>query len=171
MLLDLSLCTVRQWEHNDVPYLVRYANNRNVWINLRNTFPHPYTQADAENYIRASNSQSPVCSFAIEVNGHAVGSIGFILKSDVYQRSIEVGYWLGEEFWGRGIAACALSGLMDYLIHEFDPLRIYACVFDWNKRSGRVLEKAGFQLEGRTQNSVVKDGRVGGEFIYAWIKN
>ncbi|MGB3181193.1 MAG: GNAT family N-acetyltransferase [Cyclobacteriaceae bacterium] len=169
MLLDLALCTIRQWKQTDVPDLVRYANNRAVWFNLRDTFPHPYTEADARKYITISNGQNPVSSFAIEVNGCAAGSIGFMIKSGVYARTVELGYWLAEDFWGRGIATCAASGMLSYVLQKYNPVRVYACCFEWNKGSARVLEKAGFHLEARLKKGIIKDGRVGDELIYAFI--
>ncbi|MFA0962841.1 GNAT family N-acetyltransferase [Roseivirga sp. BDSF3-8] len=170
MRLELDKCTVRPWTLADVRDLVRYANDKAVWANLRNHFPHPYTEGDARQYINFSNSQKPLCNYAIEVNGRAAGSVGFLLKKDVYANSIELGYWLAKEFWGQGITTCAVRAMVSYIWKEFDPIRVYACCFDWNKASGKVLTKCGFHLEARLERHVVKDGRLGDELIYAMIK-
>src|SRR5262245_22390905 len=103
MNLQLSTCTVRSWSMSDVPSLVLNANNRKVWINLRDRFPHPYTSSDGRQFIRAARKMRPETAFAIAVAGPAVGGIGFVLQSDVERVSAEIGYWLGEPYWGQGI--------------------------------------------------------------------
>ena len=109
MHLPLRTCEVRSWQIGDLAALVTHANNRKIWVNLRDRFPHPYTHADGRAFIRASRRAEPETSFAIAVAGVAVGAIGFHLHSDVDRVSAEIGYWLGESFWGRGVATEALS--------------------------------------------------------------
>ena len=104
MELTLKTCAVRSWRTSDAESLLRHANNRNIWLNLRDAFPHPYTKHDARAYIRSVRDRSPETTFAIAVDDEAVGSIGFVLRSDVERVSAEIGYWLAEPFWGRGIA-------------------------------------------------------------------
>ena len=170
MEITLERCTLRPWRRGDELSLVRYANNRNVWRNLRDRFPHPYTAADADAWLTHVSAQSPVASFAIVVDGHAVGGIGLEPGTDVHRRSAEIGYWLGEPFWGRGIATEALRAVTEYAFRTFDICRLEAAVFEWNPASARVLEKAGYRLEGRARLAVTKDGRTGDRLLYALVR-
>jgi RimJ/RimL family protein N-acetyltransferase len=167
---QLSRCALRAWRVGDEASLVRHANNRNVWRNLRDRFPFPYTAADAEAWIAHTGAQTPATAFAIVVDGAAVGGIGLELGTDVHRRSAEIGYWLGEPFWGRGIATEALRGMTEYAFATFDICRLEAGVFEWNPASARVLEKAGYALEGRSRSAVVKDGRLGDRLLYALVR-
>lgn len=171
MELKLTSCTVRSWEWRDREAIVRHANNRKVWINLRDRFPHPYTPADARNWLDIVVGVSPETNFAIDVDGEAVGGIGFTVQHDVAHRSAEIGYWLGEEFWGRGIATEALIAVTDHAFANYDLCRLYAHVFDWNPASVRVLEKAGYELEGRLKKSVTKNGQTIDQLMYAAIRD
>jgi len=161
---------VRSWEWRDREAIVRHANNRNVWMNLRDRFPHPYTDRDARNWLEGIVGHEPETNFAIAVAGEAVGGIGFILQPDVARRSAEIGYWLGEEFWGRGIATEAVIAVTDHAFANHDLCRVYAHVFDWNRASARVLEKAGYEFEGRMRKSVTKDGQTIDQLIYAVVR-
>jgi RimJ/RimL family protein N-acetyltransferase len=168
--LKLAHSTLRPWREGDQAALVRYADNRNVSVNMRNRFPFPYSTADADAWIAHTATQTPVCNFAIVVDATAVGGIGVELGSDVFHRSAEIGYWLGEPFWGRGIATEALGAVTEYAFATFDILRLEAGVFGWNPASARVLEKAGYTLEGRMRRAVVKHGRVGDRLIYGRLR-
>src|SRR5215510_773343 len=148
MRLVLDHCEIRNWERRDVAALTRHANNRAVWRNLRDRFPHPYTTAHGEAWIRAAAIERPTTSFAIAVGGEAVGGIGLLPPDDVHRRGAEIGYWLGETYWGRGIATEALRAFVPWCFQHFPICRLYAYVFEWNPASRRVLEKAGFTLEG-----------------------
>ena len=112
MRLQLSKCAVRSWTNDDVGSLVEYANNRKIWLNLRDRFPHPYTRRDGRDFIHLARSMRPETMFAIEVDGHAAGGIGYVPHTDVERISAEIGYWLGEPFWGRGIVTEALGELI-----------------------------------------------------------
>jgi RimJ/RimL family protein N-acetyltransferase len=166
----LSKSRLRPWLTGDEESLVLHANNRLVWRNLRDAFPHPYTIADARQWIQIANPSPPITNFAIIVEGAAVGGIGVVLKDDVFRRSAEIGYWLGEEFWGRGIVTEAVREVTEYAFTTFDLCRIYAGVFEWNPASMRVLEKAGYEFECRMRKSVTKDGETVDEFIYAVVR-
>jgi [ribosomal protein S5]-alanine N-acetyltransferase len=168
--LELSRCTLRPWRIGDEASLVRYADNRNVWRNMRDRFPHPYTAADAEAWIKKASAETPATSFAIVVDGAAVGGVGIELGTDVFRRSAEIGYWVGEPFWGRGIATEALGAMTEYAFAHFDICRLVAGVFEWNPASARVLEKVGYTLEGRARRGVVKDGRTGDRLLYALVR-
>jgi len=167
--LKLSRCTLRPWRAGDGASLVRYANNRNVSGNLKDRFPFPYTAADATAWIAHASGQMPIVNFAIVVDGEAVGGTGIELGADVFHRSAEIGYWLGEPFWGRGIATEALRAMTEYAFAHFDICRLEAGVFEWNPASARVLEKNGYVLEARLRRSAIKDGVITDQLQYAFI--
>ena len=139
-------------------------------MNLRDRFPYPYTDRDARNWLDCIVGHQPETNFAISVAGEAVGGIGFILQPDVARRSVEIGYWLGEKFWGRGIATEAVVAVTDHAFANHDLCRVYAHVFEWNRASARVLEKAGYELEGRMRKSVTKDGQTIDQLMYAVVR-
>jgi [ribosomal protein S5]-alanine N-acetyltransferase len=168
--LTLKTCTVRSWKRSDLDSLVRYANNRKVSINLRDIFPYPYTMRDALNWYEIVRDSEPETSFAIAVAEEAVGGIGFTFETDVSRRSAEIGYWLGEEFWGRGIVTDALIAVSEHVFENYDICRLYAHVFEWNPASARVLEKAGYEYEGRMRKSVTKDGHTIDKLMYALVR-
>jgi len=158
MRLTRSACEVRSWEAGDIPSLVEQANNRNILRNLRDHFPHPYTAADGRRFLKNVRASAPETMFAIAVDGKAVGGIGYVLQKDIERVSAEVGYWLGEAYWGRGIASEALIAVTRYAIERHGLTRVFALPFAWNTASCRVLEKAGYVLEARLRRSAIKDG-------------
>ncbi|HEU4767418.1 MAG TPA: GNAT family protein [Pyrinomonadaceae bacterium] len=162
---------MRSWEWRDRDSLVRHADNRNVWMNLRNRFPHPYTQADARRWLDMVVGTRPETNFAIAVDDEAVGGVGYTIDTDVNYRSAEIGYWLGEEFWGRGIATEALIAVTEHAFSTYDLCRLYAHVFDWNPASARVLQKAGYEFEGRLRKSVTKAGQTIDQLMYAIVRD
>ncbi len=168
MELNCGICEVRSWRGEDVKSLPRHANNRKIWLNLRDRFPHPYTETDARDWIESAVSMRPETSFAIDVSGEAVGGIGFDLKTDVERYSAEVGYWLGEEFWGRGICTAALKAATPYALETYGLNRIFAVPFAHNPASLRVLGKAGYRREGLLRQSAYKDGRFVDQVVYAY---
>jgi ribosomal-protein-alanine N-acetyltransferase len=167
--LVLRTCAVRSWRSADADSLARYANNRNVWINLRDAFPHPYTRRDARDYLRLVRQRSPETLFAIAVNDEAVGGIGFVLHGDVERVSAEIGYWIAEPLWGRGIATEAVVAVTQHAIAAHGLTRMFAVPFAWNAASCRVLEKAGYVLEARLRRSAIKDGRITDQLQYAFV--
>jgi ribosomal-protein-alanine N-acetyltransferase len=171
MEISMPPWKIRSWSLADRPALVKYANNRNIWRNLRDNFPHPYTQPDADQYLHSVLNQNPESHFAIASAQEAIGAIGLMLQSGVSAKSAEIGYWLGEPFWGQGIATAALRAMVEFGFIHFDIVRIYAEVFEWNPASMRVLEKAGFRCEGRLRKSVFKDGHLIDKVIYAVIRD
>jgi ribosomal-protein-alanine N-acetyltransferase len=170
MELKLQTCTVRSWDWRDRDAIVRHANNRNVWINLRDRFPHPYTIDDSRRWLESVVGLEPETNFAIAVADEAVGGIGFTVQHDVARSSAEIGYWLGEAFWGRGITTEALIAVTNYAFSNYDVCRLYAHVFAWNDASARVLEKAGYVFEGRMRKAVIKDGQTIDQLMYAMIR-
>ncbi len=161
---------LRPWREGDEPALAEYANNRNVWINLNDTFPYPYTMEDAASWVKAQRDSDPSRNFAIANADEAIGAIGLRLMDDVYRRFTEVGYWLGEPFWGQGIATEALRALTEYAFTTFSVVRLEAFVKEWNPASARVLEKCGFALEGRLRKRVTKDGQTIDQSLYALVR-
>jgi ribosomal-protein-alanine N-acetyltransferase len=162
---------LRRWVQSDAEALAQLADNRQIWLNLRDRFPHPYTRADADGWIAhcAAESGQPT-QFAIDLEGLAIGGIGVEMKSDVHRLTAEIGYWVGEPYWGEGIASAAVVEMTRYAFAEFPLERLEAMVFEWNPASRRVLEKAGYVLEGRLARCIVKDGRIGDGFLYARLR-
>ena len=171
MELVLTKCAIRSWQPEDVPALVRHANNRQVWRNLRDRFPHPYTVRDAGDWIGRATAAVPETHFAIAIGDEAVGGIGLDLQTDVHRRSAELGFWLAEPYWGRGIMSEAVRAMTDFAFATFDLCRVYAEVFEWNPASMRVLEKAGYSCEGRLRKSVTKDGQTIDQVLYAIVRD
>ena len=143
---------------------------RKVWLQLRDRFPHPYTIDDAREFIRFARGDDPETAFAITVNDLPVGSIGVVLRDDVERCSAEIGYWLGELHWGRGIATHALAGFTRFAFTAYALERLYALPLASNRASCRVLEKAGYRLEGRMRRSAIKDGIVQDQLLYAILQ-
>ena len=169
MQLRGEQCTVRRWRAPDAAALAHHANNINVARHLRDRFPHPYTLADATAFIGQASDEVPPTNFAIDVAGEAVGAIGFSAGNDVERYSAEIGYWLAEPFWGRGIVTEALVLTTDYLFEQLNVLRVFALPFAGNLASARVLEKAGYRREGVLRSSSVKFGEPTDQVLYAII--
>lgn len=159
--------TLRPWQSTDVQSLAKHANNENIAKFLTDMFPHPYGLEDAINYIKMVSSDNPTKVFAIDVNGEAVGSIGVFPQSDIFRKNTEMGYWLSESFWGNGIMTQAIRQMTHYGFETFPIHRIFARPFGTNKKSQRVLEKAGFQLEARIEKIIFKNGNYDDELIFA----
>jgi RimJ/RimL family protein N-acetyltransferase len=163
---------VRQWEEADVESLSAQANDRAVWLGLRDAFPHPYSLDDARRYIATARQRSRQSSFAIEAAGRLAGGIGYTEHPDVERIGAEVGYWLGREFWGRGIATAALRLVTEHAFRVNPELRrLWAVPYSSNPASARVLEKAGYRREGTLRQSAIKDGRVLDQWMYAILRD
>jgi len=167
MQLVLKSCTIRPWRLDDAESLAKHANNRKVWLELRDRFPHPYTVNDAHEFLQRTIAEQPATRFCIAIDGVVAGGIGIRLGQDVNRHSATLGYWLGEDFWGRGIMTEAVAVLSDFCFENFPLRRISAEVFANNPASARVLEKAGFVSEGRLKNNVIKDGKLLDSLLYA----
>lgn len=163
---------LRPWRSTDADDVFFYANNKKIADNLRDGFPYPYTRDNAVGFIAAvSQDDDKHCCRAIEVQGQAIGSIGVFFKDDVYRKSAEIGYWLGEPFWGRGIMSRAIRQMAEDIFNRYDVVRIFAEPYAYNMGSRRALEKAGFQLEGVLRKSVYKNGKIYDSCIYALLKD
>lgn len=170
MLLELGDINVRSWRKDDLKSLVRHANNANIAANLRDQFPHPYTRRDGIDFLEYAQTQEPECSFAIEMNGEAIGGVGFLLGRDIARMTAEMGYWLSEEFWGQGIATRVVAAMSDWALDNYNLTRVFAMAFAYNAASIRVLEKAGFEREGMMRRSAIKNGVVLDQILFAKVR-
>ena len=167
MEIKLSKSVVRSWKTDDANELARIANDRRIWLNLRDAFPHPYALPHAHAFISMAIADKPETKFAIAVGGQLVGSIAFILHGDVERVAAEIGYFLGVEYWGRGITTEALAAVTAFAFEQHPLERVYAVPFAHNTASCRVLEKAGFTREALMRRAVIKDGQVLDQYMYA----
>lgn len=161
--------TLRPLRLSDAKSIAKYANNRNVWLTLRDIFPHPYTEADAVSFIGLISKTEPLTTFAIELNGEAVGIAGIHKRDDVFAHTAEIGYWIGEPFWHRGIATRTVAALKELAFKRHNLYKLYAEVFESNPASTKVLVKNGFELEATLKKGVVKDGKLWDFLIYSCI--
>ena len=169
MILRGQRCALRPWRVTDSQALVRHANNLNVARNLRDRFPHPYTLADAYAFLKGVSGAASPTNLAIDVDHEAVGGLGYVPGVDVERFSAEVGYWLGEQCWNRGIATEALELFTRHAFDELGLLRLFALPLADNLASIRVLEKAGFTCEGTLRASCVKYGEARDQVMYAKV--
>jgi RimJ/RimL family protein N-acetyltransferase len=170
MRIDLGEWQVRSYKLSDLKSLVKYANNENVSMYLTDRFPHPYRAKDARRWLDYVTMHEPETNFAIASKHEVIGGIGFELKRDIYRLSAEIGYWLGEPYWGRGITTEAVKAVTDFAFDTFGLERVYAGVFESNPSSARVLEKAGYIQEGRFRRAVIKEGKIMDLLIYARLR-
>ena len=164
-----GIVTLRNFRRTDKYRMAELANNEKVAINLRDAFPHPYTVSDARQFINTFIGQNPVQVFAIEFQGKYVGNIGLHKQDDVYSKSAELGYFIGEPYWNKGITTRAVNLICEYGFRELDVVRIYSGVFEFNLPSQRVLEKCGFQREAVLKSAVCKRGKIYDEVRYARV--
>ncbi len=153
----------------DAKAIVRIANNKNIWLNLRDKFPNPYTEKDANNFIRIVQDNPQDCVKLIEYAGYVVGLVSLHRQSDVYSHSYELGYFLDEQYWGQGIGGTAVKRMVTYGFESLKIHRIFASVFDYNPASMRILEKCGFVKEGVKKEAIIKEGRIMDEHFYGLL--
>ena len=170
MNLTVGKYLIRDWQIDDAPSIAKYTNNRKIWVNLRDIFPYPYHLSDAEDFLSNVAEQNPRTAFAIAKNKEAIGGIGLMLGEDVNRYTAEIGYWLAEPFWNKGIMSKVVSRFVDFAFEKFELNRIFAGPYISNSASARVLEKAGFVLEGTLRASAYKDGIVLDQFLYARVR-
>jgi RimJ/RimL family protein N-acetyltransferase len=166
---ELRGCVLRRWLPADKSELVGIANSRAIWRNLTDLFPHPYTPADADFWVDHANDAPPSLHLAIEFGGRLAGGIGVIAGQGVHQKTGRFGYWLGEAFWGRGLATAAARAMVRHAHYELPLRRLEAEVFAWNPASMRVLDKAGFVREGVLRQNIFKDGELIDSVMYAHV--
>ncbi|MGA0557694.1 GNAT family N-acetyltransferase [Larkinella sp. VNQ87] len=153
----------------DAEAIAQLANNRTIWRNLRDAFPHPYTLSDAASFLDAVENGYLGLVLGIYVEGQFAGTTGVVPQTDVHRLSGEIGYWLGEPYWGRGIATVAVGHLVRYVFETTELIRLFAGIFAYNKPSMRVLEKSGFTLDNVKKAAVYKDGKVWDEYRYSLL--
>lgn len=158
---------IRPWKQADLSSLVAHANNPNVWRNLRDLFPYPYTDVDGLAWLRRVAAQNPVTDFAIECDGQAVGGVGIAPRKDIERVSAELGYWVGEAYWGRGLGSLAVQEITTYAFSSLQLNRVFALVFARNQQSVHVLEKARFRREGVLVGAAIKNGIIEDQLLYA----
>jgi ribosomal-protein-alanine N-acetyltransferase len=164
-------CVLRPWARADQASLIANANNRKVWRNLDDVFPHPYTDADAEAWFQIAASPSRSIHLAIELDGAAVGGISARSGEGIFVRTAHFGYWLGEAHWGQGVMTAAGRALLDYLKADARFVRLESPVLEWNPSSMRVLEKLGFERVALLHKSVTKDGQLIDSVLYSRLLN
>ncbi|SFE42392.1 GNAT family N-acetyltransferase [Thermophagus xiamenensis] len=169
MKLQHQQVRLRQLKQSDVSQLAQLLNNPKILDNLRDSIPFPYFESDALKFVDLCNKMDPLRNFAIEYDGQLVGTIGLEQETDVYRLSGQLGYWIGEPFWGKGIATTAVNLMVDYGFKSLELIRIHACVFSFNKASQRVLEKNGFKLEGIFEKAVIKNNMIFDEYHFAKV--
>jgi len=157
------------WE-SDIPKLAEYADNEKISVNLTDAFPHPYTVEDAKKFIEMVNAQNPKTFFAIEYKGQYAGNISLMPKTDVYRNTAEIGYFIGEPFWNKGIMTKAVNLICDFGFNKLSVVRIQTGIFEFNNASQRVLEKCGFTKEAVFEKAITKNGIIYSEIRYAKVK-
>ena len=166
------ICRIRKWELSDAKELSMALSNRKIQDNLRDGLPYPYTEQDGADYISAmlSADENETFAFAITVDEKVVGSIGVFRQGNIHRQTAELGYYVAEEYWGKGIMTEAVNQICEYVFEKSDIVRIYAEPFAYNAASCRVLEKAGFQYEGTLRSNAVKNGKVIDMKMYSLLK-
>lgn len=165
-------CRIRKWELSDAKDLAAALSNKKVQDNLRDGLPYPYTEQDGKEFISAmlSADENETFAFAIMVDDKVVGSIGIFRQGNIHSQTAELGYYIAEEYWGKGIMTEAVKQICEYVFAKSDIIRIYAEPFANNIASCRVLEKVGFQYEGTLRSNAVKNGKVIDMKMYSLIK-
>jgi len=172
MKIQTSRLTLRRWGEQDIEHLPEIANDRTIWLNMRDIFPHPYTRENAEAWVALCAKEGAMEHvFAMEFEGRAAGGIGLHPFEDVHRKTAELGYWLGAAYRGRGLATEAVMAIVHHGFKDLGFERIQACVFEGNEPSTRVLVKAGFDYEGRMRRHAFKDGRLLDILLYSKLRD
>jgi RimJ/RimL family protein N-acetyltransferase len=171
MRIDILPWHLRPFSADDLDALVKFANNPRISAAMGDNFPFPYALEDGMKWLGCVIDKEPVCEFAIATEEHMIGCVGVQPMKDVYSVSAEIGYWVAEPFWGRGIATRAIVAASIYAMETLDHSRIQARVFSSNPASARVLEKAGFEYEATLKKSVRKHGKILDQWVYAKFRS
>ncbi len=169
--LEAGPVVLRRWRETDTEAVVREADSRAVWRNLTHVFPHPYTGDAAREWIAHCQGQEPASDLAITLDDQVIGSCGISVGKGVGAYTGDVGYWVGERHWGKGMASAALAAFLQYVWATFEVERLQAEVFAWNPASAHVLERNGFVLEGTRRLAIHKDGEIIDEWFYALLRS
>lgn len=171
MILESKVCKLRPWQQSDVHQLMAIANHKDIYDQVRDQFPYPYTQQDAINWINfAQEKNNPQTLFAIEYNNKLAGSIGFHFQDDIYRMNAELGYWLGHAYRKKGITKEAVRLIVDYIFSDFNINKVYAEVFKDNFPSRNILEKNGFTCEAILKEHIIKNNELKDNCIYSLLK-
>ncbi|MFQ6607011.1 MAG: GNAT family N-acetyltransferase [Fidelibacterota bacterium] len=170
MKLKLGNYMIRDWQDEDIPSLTKYANNRKIWLNVRDAFPYPYTSVDARRFLSTVKQQDPTTVFAIATEKESIGCIGLVLGSDIHRFTAEMGYWLAEPFWNQGIMTAAIVSFTEFAFKHYQLNRIFAEPYTNNAASARILEKAGFTCEAVMKAHAFKDGKILDMYLFAKTK-
>lgn len=161
--------SIRRLNKNDKRVLANLANNKEIFNNVRDFFPFPYHEKDAEGFIELCSKEDPPVSFGIEYNGDLAGVAGLVLQYDIYRKSAEIGYWIGEPYWNKGIATHAVKLIIAYAFDTLKLLKLYCGVFDTNTASQKVVEKCGFEKEGILKKQLIKNNQIMDEYRYGLV--
>ena len=165
-------CKIRKWKLSDAKDLASVISNKKIQDNLRDGLPYPYTEQDATDYISAmlSEDENETFAFAITIDNKAIGSIGGFRQKNIHRHTAEIGYYIAEEYWGKGLMTEAVKQICSYIFDKSNIVRIYAEPFSYNKASCRVLEKAGFLYEGTLRSNAIKNGKTIDMLMYSRLK-
>ncbi|WP_149277290.1 GNAT family N-acetyltransferase [Pareuzebyella sediminis] len=161
---------LRKLRKTDVKPMAQLANNKKIWDNVRDAFGHPYTEKNAQEFFEHQAQSDTEVVFVIDYEGEFCGLCGLIRQKDIYRKSAEIGYWVGEPYWGQGLATKAISLLVSHAFEQLGLVRVYAGVFEYNLGSMRVLEKNGFLREGISKKAIFKNGEFWDEYRYGLVK-
>jgi len=161
--------TLQPLQETDIPAIATLANNYHIWKNVRDRLPHPYSEQDARDFVTFTRQEMVLYTFGIHYRQSLAGVIGLIPQEDIYRLNAEIGYWIGEPYWNKGIATKAVQLMITYAFHTLELHRLYAGVFAYNRASMKVLTKAGFELEGIGKQAIFKVGKLVDEYRYALI--
>lgn len=168
MILEDGDVALRKPDPQDVAPMARLANNRKIWDNLRDVMPHPYAEQDAEDFI-AHAEEGDDYIYSIIYKNDFCGVASLVPRTDVHRYSMEIGYWLGEPFWSKGIMTKVIHLLLDFAREELEMKRVFAGVFEYNQASMSLLEKCGFEKEGTLRKAIYKNGQFWDEHCYGII--
>lgn len=166
-MLQQDKIILRSLTDDDKEALAQLANNKKIYDNVRDGLRHPYTIDDAVFFINSTKNKNPQVSFAIEYDGAFCGMIGLIPQKDVYRKTAEIGYWLGEPFWNKGIVTTAVALITEYGFDELNFIRIHTGIFEYNIASMKVLEKNGYAKDGVFEKSIIKNEKIWNEHRYS----
>jgi len=170
-MIEIENIKLRKLLETDKYNLARNANNFEIWLNLTDVFPHPYTILSAEEFIDFCNKEQRNLYLCIDIANECIGIISLSLKKDVRHKTGEIGYWLAQSFWGQGIMSKVIKAFVNFCFTNYDLERIEANVYEWNTASLKILEKNGFTKEGIAKNSAFKNNKLTNEHKFALLKN
>lgn len=165
-MLSADNITLSPLQEKDIPAIATLANNYNIWRNVRDRLPHPYTVQDAEDFVKFTQTEDPVVTFGIHYHQSLAGVTGLTLQYDIHRLNAEIGYWIGEPFWNKGIATKTVRLLTTYAFDTLHLHRLFAGIFHTNPASAKVLIKAGYELESIAREAVIKEGKLLDEHFY-----